>query len=57
MVESSAAAWFGALGFEVTGTEEEVARMQTPGVQAVLCKLCGHGTLSKGRRAVVWRDV
>ena len=57
MVESSAAAWFGALGFEVTSTEEEVVRVQTPDVQVVLYGLCGHRTLSKDRRAVVLCDV
>ena len=57
MVEGSAAVWFGALGFEATGTEEEVLRVQTPGVQTVVYELCGHGALSKGRRAVVLCDV
>ncbi len=60
MVEGSAAAWFGALGLEVTGVEEVlgevVVRVQTPGGRAVLCGSCGTRARSKGRREVVLRD-
>ena len=60
MVEGSAAAWFGALGLEVTGVEEVegevVVRVQTPVGQVVFCGSCGRRALSKGRREVVLRD-
>ena len=60
MVEGSAAAWFGALGSEVTVVEEVqdevVVGVQTPDGQVVLCGSCGRRARSKGRREVVLRD-
>ena len=60
MVQASAAAWFGAAGFEVTGVGEEggevVVSVQTPDGQRVLCDGCGHRARSKGRREVCLRD-
>ena len=60
MVQGSAAVWFGAAGFEVTGVVEEggevVVGVQTPDGQRVFCDGCGHRARSKGRREVVLRD-
>ena len=60
MVEVSAAVWFGADGFEVTGVREErgevVVGVQTPDGQRVLCERCGRRARSKGRREVCLRD-
>ena len=59
MVQGSAAAWFGAAGFEVAGVVEGggevVVGVQTPDGQRVFCDGCGHGARSKGRREVVLR--
>ena len=60
MVEVSAAVWFGADGFEVTGVREErgevVVWVQTPDGQRVFCGRCGRRARSKGRREVCLRD-
>ena len=60
MVQVSAAVWFGADGFEVTGVREErgevVVGVQTPDGQRVFCDRCGRRARSKGRREVCLRD-
>ena len=60
MVEVSAAVWFGADGFEVTGVREErgevVVWVQTLDGQRVFCGRCGRRARSKGRREVCLRD-
>ena len=60
MVQVSAAVWFGADGFEVTGVREErgevVVWVQTPDGQRVFCDRCGRRARSKGRREVCLRD-
>ena len=60
MVQASAAVWFGADGFEVTGVREErgevVVDVQTPDGQKVFCGRCGRRARSKGRREVCLRD-